>query len=555
MSEFGHNWLNAQATRKYPLDDNATGVSDDGTEFKTDIIADLHIRWPSLAGQYAFIGGVTVTENIVTVVILGADSTTATAAFTPLASVSIPQPVARYQYYNLEAIYPGTGGFIAFEDVAEACAVRFSTPAQGLLAPKIARPYAELPITEIKKYNRADHLTGIVKLLPGTDIEIVKDTIAIEGDDTEAIVIRLKSPTSDRNILSDYIGPCGVRPESGNCKRIGIETINGVQPDCDGNLTIDFRGFTVGPYESCGADNAGVTLDQLIGIGDVCVARGPERFAGTDYCDSMSSSSVSASSASSISASSSSLSSSSSSSAICTALPFTDCFNGEIHSSWQVINGTYDLVPSDMPEVDDCLPPSVCWRTSTVIAPSSSSWISSSSSSCYVDRTALQLNRAAGKNLMLWQDCGVIDTEAKIVTVRTQLTNLGSKQNAGVVLNYHLVDPFTSPRYEYFLIQINKNTNKIELLRYNGGLFITENAATPGLPFSLADWYEIKATTQYTGGGNAQINVVVTGITNPSWPQVSFTVITSQWGEPDGDFGLYTSRAVSNFDYWRVQDA
>lgn len=166
-----HNWLNAQATRRYPLDDNSTGTGDDGTRLKDDILVDLHLRWPSIAGQFAFLGGLTVTDNIITAVILAADDVETAESFTPLAAITVEQPVNRHQFYNFEPLYPGTGGFVAFGDVAENFSIRFSTPRQGLLAPKVARPYDELPIPTMRKFGRADGLVGLVKILPGPVLE------------------------------------------------------------------------------------------------------------------------------------------------------------------------------------------------------------------------------------------------------------------------------------------------------------------------------------------------------------------------------------------------
>lgn len=561
MTTQGQNWLNARAQQKYPLDDNATGVSDDGTSFKTDIIVDVNLRWPEAAGQYAFVGGITVTANIVTVVILGADSPVATTNFTPIASVTIPQPVDRYKYYALEAMYPGTGGFIAFEDTDEPYAARFTTPAQGLLLPKIASPYAALPVPTMRKYKRADSLTGLVTLAAGTDIEIVKEETSIEGEETSAIVIRLVNPTSVRNVLSDYIGPCGVRPESQNCSRLGIETINGVSPDCNGNITIDFRGFVAGPYDSCGSEYAGVTLDQSIGIGDVCTTQDNRVTEGDDYCDSASSSSSeSLSSASLESISSESVGpvtppseSASASSEACEGLPFIDCFNGDtIHASWDLIVGGYALVVSDAPETEICPLPACIDYVNSISLSSSVSLASGCSAG---ESRALRLTNKSRKNIMLWDDCGVAATLDTQVLVWCQFKNSGPRQNAGVVLNYHLVAPFTQPRYEYFVVQLNRDSNKIELLRYNGTILIIQNSVSPGVPFSLTDWYEISATCTDAGGGNTQISVVVNSVTNAAWPQVSFTVLTSQWDAADGAHGVYTNRAVSDFEFWRVQDA
>lgn len=363
MTIIGHNWLNAQATRQYPLDDSASGVSDDGTILKDDVLVDAHLRWPKLAGQYAFLGGLTVTPRIITAVFLAADSPTAASNFTPLASITIQQPVTRHRYYNVEPLYPGVGGFVAFGDTQEAFTARFSNPFQSLLAPKVGRPYDDLPIPTIRKLGRSDALTGLVKLLPGPDIQIVKEDVEIEGETREAIVIRLVGATTTNSaILSKYIGPCGVRPESRNCTRDGIETINGVAPDCDGNLNIRFRGFLTTPFEDCGA---GVVIDQNLGIGDVCAAQDIQRFEGIDLCGVTSSLSIydpdpDPSSASVEPDPSESVTSEESSEAApCEELPFADCFFPTLHHSWVNRGGDYRMVNTPtLTEV--CLQDTIC---------------------------------------------------------------------------------------------------------------------------------------------------------------------------------------------------
>lgn len=597
MSIRNHNWLNAQATRRYPLDDNATGTGDDGTRLKDDILVDLHLRWPRIAGQYAFLGGLTVTNNIITAVILAADDVETAENFTPLASVTAVQPVNRHQFINVEPLYPGTGGFVAFGDVSENFSIRFSTPRQGLLAPKVARPYDQLPIPTMRKFGRADGLVGLVKILPGQDVEIVKETVTLDDQDKAAMVIRLLNPTSQRNVLSDYIGPCGKRPESRNCARDGIETINGVGPDCDGNLEIEFRGLVPGPYASCGSEGAGITLDQSLGIDDVCTAQNPERFAGSDYCVPYSSSSMGSLSSEQPPpepSSSSSAGGGSSEAIPCEELPFLDCFDTILHPSWLAKIGSYTFVESDSPGEPACLTPATCYDrwssfssfssrdslSSSVSCPSLSSssgqslsscsagfrdwirttkwavpWSSESSYSCNEAlEQAIRLNDSSRRNALVWEDCGVDSSDGKRVTTQLKLTNNASRRNGGVILNYHLVDPFTNPRIEYFVAQINQNDNRVELVRFNGAALIVENFATPAVPFSFTDWYQIVAEAT-VAGSNVQIDVEVSNVSTPSWPTVSFSLLTSRWGNSDGHYGIHTNRAITDFSFWRLEDA
>ena len=41
MALFNNNWFNLNSTRRYPIDDSATGESDTGLDFPNDIIVDI----------------------------------------------------------------------------------------------------------------------------------------------------------------------------------------------------------------------------------------------------------------------------------------------------------------------------------------------------------------------------------------------------------------------------------------------------------------------------------------------------------------------------------
>lgn len=573
MDALHNNWLNAQASRRYPLDDNATGTGDDLRRLKDDIIVDLHMRWPSIAGNYAFIGGVTVSRKIVTAVILAADSPDSVTNFTPLAAISVMQPVKDYAYYNLEPLYPGVGGFIAFGDVGEVFNIRFSTPRQGLISPKCGRSYSQLPIPSMRKYGRADGLAGLVRILAGPDLEIVKEEVNVDDVLMDALVIRLAAPTTTRNPLADYIGPCGKRPESRNCDRPGIQTINGVSPNCDGNIDIEFIGLVEGPYQSCGTGEAGVTLDQALGLAEVCPDRTAERFQGSDYCDPTADSSLSMSSeggGGGESSESDSNGGGSSEAVPCEDIPFLDCFDLGLHQSWSIKSGLYGFTPSDSPEetcptIVPCVHRNSGFSSLSSLSSQSSlsvgevhwarEWRSASSMSCSVMVSqALQLRDTSRRNIIIWDDCGTGNSSNKKITTQVQLTNTGVVQNAGVILNYRLVNPLTNPQIRYFLAQINRNSNKIELYSYNGVQFVLENDVTVGIPFSLTDWYEIEVTVTDDLTGKL-ISVHVRNVTTPAWPMVSFNLLTNRWGDSVGHHGLHTMQATSNFSYWRLDDA
>lgn len=528
------NWLNAQTGRRYPLDDNATGTGDDGViRLKDDILADLHIRWPSLAGQYAFLGGLTVTDKILTAVILGANTATTAANFTPLAAISLSQPVDRHVYYPLSPLYPGVGGFISFGDVGEEFSIRLSTPQQGLLSPRIARPYAALPIPTMRKLGRVDGLTGLVRVLGGPDVEVVREIVEVDGIDREAMVIRLISALDGRSVLKDYIGPCGGRPESRNCLKDGVETINGVSPDCDGNLVIDFRGVTATPYTSCGSEHAGVIIDQSLGIDDVCGDTNVDRFHGEDSCAAEESSISSEASLSSESLSSqpsisrSSESSVSSASLSCVALPFEEFFDdAEPHSSWETKTGNFVIAGPDSPY--------------------------ESGVSASAGYGSYQSTEGWRRNLAIFDDCGYDEPADRSVITQFFLTKIPGRSNGGLLLNYHISNPITNPLLQYFMVMVDQQHNRLEFLRYNGANTITEHTVVPGLPFPLYTWLKMQVDITDLGGGMTALAVVLTNLEDGGWPLVSVAYQTAKYGDFVGKHGIAADRAVTNFAYWRL---
>ena len=535
------NWLNAQATRRYPLDDNATGTGDDGSRIKDDVIVDMYLRWPVAAGEYAFVSGITVTDTIVTVVILGCDASFTAASFTPLASVSIAQPVDRHRFYEVEALYPGAGGYIVFGDTDENFAIRFSTPQQGLLAPRIAQPYDALPVTSVAKLGRSDKLTGLVRILPGTDIEITADDLLIGGRTRRALVVQLARDTDDNSLLEQYAGPCGIRPESENCARVGVETINNIPPDCYGNFDIEFQGIVTGNFDYCGSSLAGIVLNQSLGLEDVCTDKTPTRFQGQDSCEASSSLlPIVAPSSSSDGGEAIEPPSVSSSSEICAALPFYDCFDLPPHSSWSLKMGSITFVEADSPG-ESCSVSASCGN-------------STSSSSCLKEISkAVRLNDQSRRNVYLWEDCGTGASTGKRVRAHVKLVSAVGQQNAGLVLNYHTVDPITNPHIEYFLLQINRSTNRVELAKFNGTIANLQTFAAVQ-PFSLNDWFDLDVTCSVFGS-DVLIEVSVENASDPAWPSVSFSYITSTWGNADGYYGIHTDRAKADFSFWELQNA
>ena len=563
------NWYNLHSTRRYPLDDNATGTDDNGVWLHDDIIVDCHIRFPKTVGQYAFLSGLTITETLVTAVILASDTPTAVSGYVPIASVSLQKPVDEDIHYPISPLADGVGGWIVFGDVSENFVGRFATPIQGLIAPKCARPYEPLPIPTLRKLGRDVGLEGIVLLKAGNDIEIIRDTRFIEElqEERDAIVIRLLQPAGGTDVLSEYIGPCDGRPESRNCLKEGIEAINEAIPDCDGNLTIRFDNLLDAPFSSCG----GTTIDHDINIEEACAARDPEKFAGQDYCVPSESSSSSVSSEPIPSEESSESSESSEApqpGPPCLTVPY--CVNFS-EPPWRYLTpefGTWQYADFDSPE-ESC--PSISeWSEVASYRSSCSSDSSDSSSECwqvpiYVPFSeqlaqSLQATNLSRRNLCLLDYECEHDDDATIDKVVTADMRLGSNRgdaNMGLLINYHTVEPLVNPREEYFYASLDRKKRRLTLWFSPGqGPLIEVVSTRLDNNVVVGDWYRMKVTTQDhpSMDGRVIISVSATGVTDPSWAPAYVSSSTNQYETPDGYFGMMTKRANAYFSFIEVVD-
>jgi len=268
MSIRNPNWYDANEQRSWPLDELATHSSLEGERIPYDLLADMNLQFPKTMGTYAYIGSITVGPRLVTMTIISDMGVT-------LAVVNIPS-VDKWRHYPIESDYPGVGGWVVFGtgviQTGELSAYTFNGLSASKLMPKVARSYTPRPTSGLGKQSVEQLLSGIVKLEGGNDIEVVKETREIEGKIVDAIVVRLRdkgSGTGTRNIFADYIGACETRPESETCNgNLPIEFINSVQPDCLGNITIEFRGCANLTIDD---GNCGVIVDCGLPLSDVCV--------------------------------------------------------------------------------------------------------------------------------------------------------------------------------------------------------------------------------------------------------------------------------------------
>ena len=512
MSVRTRNWYAARGTQAYPVDENATGISDEGTSLPHDIIVDCSLNWDPGYGQYAFISSVTVTPKIVSIIISACNSTTTVAGFTPLAVVTTPQPVTAFTHYAVEALQAGVAGFIVFGDVADTYTGRFSTPAQSLLRPACAYPAHGFSVPTVKKYGLNTGLKGLVQLIGADDIEVVPTQVTLNNVETDVIAFRLRAATTLRNPLREYIGPCGNRPESENCVDAGIETINEIVPDEFGNINIVFQDMIVGPYgESCSSGAAGVTIDQELGLADVCPDNDYGKFSGSARC-SLNDYSFSSESSSSGSGGDSS--------------------------------------------VGECaLPLSIDWDYSSAALPDTGfvTKLGSFQNQEYAGSRVYVATNNAARNLALKQDCLLPELYGKEISVEFSLPN-DTFRNAMLVFNYRTVLS-GGAHVEYFGLEADARLGLLSLMRFNGTSLVTDYAVPLSNGIAKDHWYKLKVKVAQQSATVTCLYLDVTGVTNTSWPGVAFTFLTKKYYYGEHRFyGVSALRTAARFDNFILKD-
>jgi hypothetical protein len=347
-------WLNTNESRAYPIHDRATRRGTGG-ELPNNLIADAHIWLPLSAGRVLFVSSAGISAGLVSLTFLAADKSTfcppessssssssSDAGFVPIAVLSVARPVTRFKNYAITPLYPGVGGWVALGSAAldlESLALLFDGPAATQLADRAVHAYNDIPVSSLGKINVSSKLTGLVRLhgAEGT-MRTFRTTKVIGGVERAVAAIGLDLSADSITALSDFAGPCGHRPVSNTCNKTPITEINGVKPDCDGNIDIEFVGD-----ENIGDTGDGLILDYPVGLSQAC---GPSPFRRlptevTDVCGTPIPSS--SSSASPVSSSSSSMSSSSQS----LASEYCEAFGGDpaeltvVAGSFSVQSGRY----------------------------------------------------------------------------------------------------------------------------------------------------------------------------------------------------------------------
>jgi hypothetical protein len=537
MAVRNQNWYNLQATRRYPLDDKSTGVDNSGGFIRDDIIVDCHIRFPESLGNWAYVQGITVTPNLITVIFgAAADETSQTG--TTIAAVSLAKPATPYVNQTVTAIYPGVSGWVAFGPGIDNDFIgRYTTPAQTLIAQRNARPYQALPIPSIGKENVNKALQNLVRITANSPVTV---TYVDENDlpqeqrwpkynpytDTtnyapiRALVFSTETPTAGFNPLTNFLGPCGQRPESETCTKTPIERINGVAPDCQTgniNITVAGGGLSVRPFIECG----GIDITTPRGLAEACqrdpksektrkdeCCEGDDALA--DYCwppfDPGADNTCE------------------STGAPCPTLPICTSFSPCHESLFDIASGSFGVQSDSAPPV--CCPEGSGFSVHDVYAATST----------------------GVANIALYRGCASDWAYNHAISVEVKPVAGGPRQNGGLVANYMRVTEGGRCKTKYVAAIVDIAANELQLYRFDGTSLIKENKLTVALV--VGHWYKITLTADATGN-DTSVHVTVEDKTTGA--QVgSLTTNITDYEAVDGRAGLFTLNSVARFNRFEV---
>jgi len=538
MSIRNQNWYNLQSTRRYPLDETSTGDGDDGTTMRDDILVDCHIRFPSTYGEYLYVQGITVSAGLVTV-LFGAANNLQAATGVTIATVALPKPVAPSVNYAVTGLIPGVSGWVVFGPGIDTNFVgRYTKPSQSLVAPRCGRPIRALPIPTMGKLGVATSLQGLVTLNAVTPVKVTYKENAgdvvlganghIIRQAKQALIFELdQSLANDTyNPLSLFLGPCSQRPESGTCPKTPIESINGVTPDCDGNIEIEFPGFTARDI-SCGYSCCGVDVLADVSLSETCLAGLPDpQKQFTDIC--------------------------------CTPQPNTPVDE----YCWADPTPNIDVVIDDPLQFNyTCATLPVCLDFSSCAEPID--MLTASGSFMPVQTEAPDLCNSPNTsgnhftyaaignalNLALFKNC--TSDWALNHTIRTQLkiSAKGINRNGGLVLNYRQEVGTAALRTTYIVVLLDVNRHRLRVLRYTGSSFIEEHFVT--ISAKTNTWYTISATPIANENDTVTLEFAA-AVLDGSKPTVTGSVTLSQYGTPTGQAGIFTRQSYAYFNQFRI---
>ena len=285
MSPRQSHWYDRNEQRNYPLINES--------DLPDGLVADLTLRFPSNLGEKAALVSATATDRLVTLMFAIIDPA---GGFIPLATLTESRPVDLGRPLPLEPQSEGVSGWVALGRGADTIRCSVSLPgSKGELAPRAARPYEVPGILSVAKLDSDAILQGDVRLEAQSPMVIRQGVIDLNGTDQEAIIFEIDAnqvgadgTLGGESLLQELLGPCGARADNDSCQGSAIKSIEGVTPNCDGEITVVLYGCAeVQEVENmCGAQVVCRTdLNTLCPEDDLPDLDGNLNPSPTDECD------------------------------------------------------------------------------------------------------------------------------------------------------------------------------------------------------------------------------------------------------------------------------
>lgn len=512
--------------RKYPLEDTASGDSDEGQTLPSDLLVDASLQFPNTLGHTPFLSSVTVTDRLVAITF---QAEGAASLFQPLAVLTLQQPVVPGRVYPLLPQASGVGGYVAFGSGVRTrrLSLRFSSADQTRLTPAVYRAYEPLAVQSVGKQHNASGLQGVVRLTAREPLEFDLQELEIDGEVRQAIVLQIKASPDQAEVLTRFAGPCGRRPESYTCGDVEpVERVAAVSPDCNGELVLEFEGCAdLVPI----AGGHGVVIACDVGLGDVCVDPLPDAlgtfaavqsdcvydwFPGESDSDGGESDSESDQEGSD--------SDSEPSPAI---LPYLECFSSGTAPGFTVPSGEFSLVEDDSPE-EPC------------------------GGSNYSYATEGEASAGSRNISVLAQP--IDSTIGKTFTTELKLTEGPHAHNAGLLVNYQ-PHPTLAGRFTWFVAEIDYDELEFRIRRFNGSVLTTLiSTSVPAL--QLDEWYRITVNVASHLSADASITATLEGVDSPGVTASIGPLLTNNYFPADGFAGFHANRSLARFSYLSIEE-
>lgn len=544
MSIRNQNWYNLQSTRRYPLDETSTGDGDNGVTLRDDILVDCHIRFPSTYGEYLYVQGITVSAGLVSV-LFGAATDTNTMTGVTVAAVSLTKPVTSNVNYPITGLIPGLAGWVVFgPGIDTNFTGRYSTAAQSLIAPRCGRPLRALPIPTIGKLGVATSLRGLVTLNASTPVKVtykenagdvvLGPTNEIIGQAKNALIFELDQSltTSAYNPLALFLGPCAQRPESGTCLKTPIESINGVAPDCAGNIEIEFPGFISRPITGCDPAHpercCGVDVLSDLSLAETCLAGLPDpQKQFKDIC--------------------------------CTPQPDKPVDE----YCWPDPTPPIDVVIDEPLDIDySCATLPICidfsscgpLGTTTTVSGSFTNTQTDAPDLCNRPNTAgnhfTYASTGNGVNIALLKNCSADNAVNNTISAQLKISSKSVGRNGGIVLNYKQVVETASLNTTYIAILLDVTRHRLRVLRYTGSQFIEEQFVS--INCKTNTWYTVSATPIAQQDGNIHLEFSAAAVEGGISAAGSVTLSPSKYGTPSAQAGIFARQSYTYFNQFRI---